>query len=165
MTVHLTQLLDDAGQGLALDELHGVMMHAAVAADGVDRDDVGVVQQRRGLGLDLESLELLGVGHGGEGQYLQRHAAVEGQLHGLVDDAHAAAADRAEQLVVPQGAEARTGFARGGRAAGVIGGRGAAQVGQLFEGGEQPTEVVGALGVMAGQGVGVNRITSLNSVG
>ena len=100
MTVHLTQLLDDAGQGLALDELHGVMMHAAVAADGVDRDDVVVAQQCRGLGLDLKSLELLGVGHSGEGQYLQRHAAVEGQLHGLVDDAHAAAADLAEQLVV-----------------------------------------------------------------
>ena len=36
------------------------------------------------------------------------------------------------------------------------------QVGQLLEGGEQPAEVVGAPGVVAGQGIGVDRFAGLD---
>ena len=39
------------------DELHGVVVEAVVLADPVDRDDVGVVQPRRGAGLAAEPLE------------------------------------------------------------------------------------------------------------
>ena len=65
------QLADQGGQGLALDELHRVVMHAPLAADREDRHDVGVVQLRRGLGLDLEPLQLPGVERRGERQHLQ----------------------------------------------------------------------------------------------
>ena len=51
------QLGDDGGQGLALDELHGVVVDAALAADGVDRHDVGVVQAGRGPRLVVEALQ------------------------------------------------------------------------------------------------------------
>ena len=84
------------GQGPALDELHGVEVDAALAADGEDRDDVRVVQLRRGLGLVLEPLQLARVERGREGQHLQGHAAAQRDLLGLVDDAHAAAADLAD---------------------------------------------------------------------
>jgi hypothetical protein len=63
----LPQLFDDVGQRFALDELHGVVVHPALAADRIDRHDAGVVELRRRLGLNLEPLELLGVGHRGEG--------------------------------------------------------------------------------------------------
>ena len=97
------QLGDDLGQAAALDELHGVERHAPLAADGVDRHDVGVVQAGGGLGLELEPLQLLGVQRRGQRQDLQRHPAVERELLGLVDDAHAAPADLAEDAEIAQG--------------------------------------------------------------
>ena len=47
---------DQVGEVLALDQLHRVVMNAALAADGVDGHDVRVVQLGRGLGLILKSL-------------------------------------------------------------------------------------------------------------
>src|SRR5205823_8219183 len=54
----LPQFLNQGGQGLALDELHGVEVHAAFAAGGVNRHNVVVVQMGRGVGLILEALKL-----------------------------------------------------------------------------------------------------------
>ena len=100
--VEPAELGDDLGEAAALDELHGVVVHAALGADGVDRDDVGVVQAGGGLGLELEPLELAGVQGRGEGQDLQGHPAAERDLLGLVDDPHAAAADLAEEAEVAE---------------------------------------------------------------
>ena len=92
------------GQAAALDELHRVVVHALVAAHGEDRHDVGMVQGRRDLGLDLEPGELLGVGSGGHRQHLQGDPPAQRHLVGLVDDAHSAAADLADQLKLAQDA-------------------------------------------------------------
>ena len=100
--VELPQLGDHLGQGSPVDELHGVVVHAPLAADGVDRHDVRVVQAGGGLGLDLEPLQLPRVHRRGERQDLQRHAAAERELLGLVDDPHAAPADLAEDPEVAQ---------------------------------------------------------------
>ncbi len=68
---------DRLGQRLALDELHGVVVHAALAADRIDRDDVGVVELGGGQGLGLEPPELGRVHRRRERQHLQRHATVQ----------------------------------------------------------------------------------------
>ena len=61
----------------------------------MDRNDVLMLQQRRGVGLILKSRQLTRVQHGGKGQYLQGDASTERLLFGFVDHAHAAAADLA----------------------------------------------------------------------
>src|SRR5262249_44263937 len=52
-TPHLAQ---DRVEALALDELHGVVVNAAVFADAEDRHDVGVMQPGRRLGFPPEAL-------------------------------------------------------------------------------------------------------------
>ena len=60
-----------------------------------------MVQPRRGLRLAAEPLQRPGVVRDLVGQDLQRHAAAQADLLGLVDPAHAAPADLAEDPVVP----------------------------------------------------------------
>ena len=89
-------------QAAAGDELHREVVLAVVLADLVDRDDAGVVEQRHGLGLVLEPPQLVVAGEQAGLDHLQRHRAVEADLAGLVDDAHAAAAQLAADLVVAE---------------------------------------------------------------
>ena len=103
---------DRLGQGLALDELHGVVVDAALAADRIDRDDVRVVELGGGQGLGLEPAELGRVHRRGERQDLQGHAAIERTLDRLVHHAHAAPADLGRIAEVAQVAEARLAFLR-----------------------------------------------------
>ena len=77
-------------------------MQPVLLADAEDRHDVGVVQVGRGAGLAVEAADLLGVEQGRRAQDLQRHATAERLLLGLVDDAHAAAADLAEDAEIAQ---------------------------------------------------------------
>ena len=63
-------LFDDLRQTLAFDQLHRVVMDSAFDADGVDGDDVGVVECSGRAGLVLEAVELLLVEHGCEWQDL-----------------------------------------------------------------------------------------------
>ena len=94
--------VDPIGEGRAVDELHGVVVDAALAADRVDRDDVGVVQMRGRLGLDAEPGDLPRVDGGGEREDLQGHPTAQRVLLGLVDDAHAAAAELADDAEVAE---------------------------------------------------------------
>ncbi len=94
--------MDEGGQAAAVDELHGVVVDSLLATDVEDGHDVRVVQLRRGLGLDLESLPLLGVDGGGEREHLQSNAAAERDLLGLVNDPHSPSADFAEDAIVAQ---------------------------------------------------------------
>ena len=71
------QVLDDCCQRLALDVLHGVIVHAALAADAEHRHDVRVIQARRGLCFVLESLQLPGIERRGKRQHLERDPATE----------------------------------------------------------------------------------------
>ena len=54
----LPQLVEDHVDSLAPDELHRVIGHATLFADGEDRHDVGVVQTGGRAGLAAESAEL-----------------------------------------------------------------------------------------------------------
>jgi hypothetical protein len=103
---HLAALAgDDFGQAAAVDELHGVVVDGALAADGVDVDDVRVVQRGGRPGLVVEALQLPRVQRSGEGQHLEGHAAAQRELFGLVDHAHAAAADLPDDAEVAELAE------------------------------------------------------------
>ncbi len=106
------QLLDDQIEPLALDELHRVKLDVAVLSDLEDRHDIRVVQTGRGAGLVAEAVQGLGVAEGAARQDLQRHATAEGDLLGLVDDPHAAAADLAEEAEVADLSRGRRGLGR-----------------------------------------------------
>ena len=97
------KLPDHRVQRLAVDELHGVEVDAALAADGIDGHDVGVMEPGGGLGLLAEALQMLGVEGGRKRQHLQGHPPGQRQLDGLVDDAHAAPANLADDAEVAQG--------------------------------------------------------------
>jgi hypothetical protein len=102
LAFELAKLADHVSQSTTIDKLHRVVMHAAVGAHGVNRHDVRMVQERRRLGLGLEPRELAWVKRGGEGEDLQGDAAAERDLLGLVDDAHATAADLAQNVEITQ---------------------------------------------------------------
>ncbi len=100
--VPAAELVDLLGEGRPVDELHGVIVDPALAADRVDRDDVRMVQVRGRLGLDAEPGYLLRVDGGGEREDLQRDATAQRVLFGLVDDAHPAAAELADHAEIAE---------------------------------------------------------------
>ncbi len=75
-------------------ELHDEEVEPVGAFDGVDRDDVRVVEPGGGLRLLLEPRDDLGVARELRRQHLDRHLALEREVVGEEDGAHAA---RAEQ--------------------------------------------------------------------
>src|SRR5262249_41040970 len=77
-------------------------MDPALGADGVDGDDVLMVQLCRRSRLILETLELAGIEGQGKGKDFQRDAPAQRELFRLVYDAHAAAADFAENAIIAQ---------------------------------------------------------------
>ena len=80
-------------------------MLAVVLADLVDRHDAGVVEQGDRLGLVPEPAQLVVAGEHAGPDHLQGDGPVEADLPGLVDDAHAAAAQLAPDLVVAEVAD------------------------------------------------------------
>ena len=87
------------GQAAAVHELQGEVRVAVRLADLEDLHDVLVLQRRDRLGLAPEPLPLGRPGVRPGQDHLQRDGAVEGELPGLVDDAHPAAADLPDDLV------------------------------------------------------------------
>ena len=94
---HLQQLVerhalpaDDLGQRLADHQLHRQEGHAVLLVDGIDRDDVGVVQRGNRPRLALEAAAALRIVRHGLGQDLQRDPATELGVLGQQDLAHAA---------------------------------------------------------------------------
>ncbi len=94
------QLVDDHIEPLALDELHGVKDDVAILSHLEDRDDVRMVQPRRGPRFTAKSLLPIVVLGDTAGHDFERHAAAERDLLGLVDHPHAAAPHLADHPVV-----------------------------------------------------------------
>ena len=142
----LTQLLDDLREGLPLDELHRVVVDAALAADRVDVDDAGMLQRRGGLGLILEPLEMPRVENRRKGQHLQSHPAAERNLLGLIHHAHAAAPNLAQDAELAQLAQTgRVGPKRVGYGTAIS--RRLPEVVQRRQGGNQMRDFIGQVGV------------------
>ena len=76
-------------------------MQPVVLTDAEYGHDVRVVQPRGGAGLQLKALaDELGFSKAGAAKDLERHMPTERLLHRFVDDAHAAAADLANDCEV-----------------------------------------------------------------
>jgi hypothetical protein len=146
------QLADRLRQGPPFDELHGVVVDAPLAPDRVHRHDVRVVEQRGGLGLVSEPLELSGIERRGERQDLEGDPAAEGELLGLVHHPHPAAADLADQAEVPQQAQSR-------RDRREVAGPG--EVVERSQGGQEPAQLLRVLGVRPEGGRQVQRLAGL----
>ena len=95
---------DDTVQGAARDELHDDEIHAFFVADVVDGDDIGVIQGGRGLGFLHEAQLALAVGDPVGRQNLDRDGPLQLRVASLIDDSHAALAQRIDNLVVSNGA-------------------------------------------------------------
>ncbi len=102
---------DEDVQRVALDTLHGDEAHAVGFCDVVDRDDIGVVQRRSGLGFPHEPPAALRVRHFVGGQDLEGHQAVQVFVARLVDGAHPPFAELLEDGVV---GDRSAGHERGG---------------------------------------------------
>ena len=87
----------------AVQKLHGDEGLAVLLADVVNRADVGMVQRGRGLRFALKTVERLRIARDIFGQEFQRDEAVQARVLGLVDDAHAAAAELFDDAVVRDG--------------------------------------------------------------
>ena len=81
-------------------------MLALVLADLVDRHDARMVEVGRRLGLGVEPLDVGLVGELAGEDHLERDGPVEADLPRLEDDAHAAAGELADDLVVAEVADA-----------------------------------------------------------
>ena len=102
---------DEVGEGLALDQLHGEEADTVLVLDGVERDDVRVIEPGDRARLALEAGEAIGGGGHRLGQHLHRHLAAEAEVLGPIDLAHPSGSEGAEDLV---GAEAGLGGKRHG---------------------------------------------------
>ena len=82
--------------------LHHIIMSVAFLADSKYRHDVGMMQPSGGSSLASKPFNLPGVFKGPRGQNLERDTASQRLLLGLVDDAHAAAADFSDNAILTQ---------------------------------------------------------------
>ena len=87
------------GQGAPLDQFQDQVGAAVMLADLEDLDDVGVLEARHGLRLGAEAGPDLGPGELPLADHLEGDRAVEPDLPRLVDDAHPAPAQLAEDLM------------------------------------------------------------------
>ncbi len=86
----------------ALDELQDEKADPARVLEPVDRRDVRVIESGQQPGLALESGESIGIGSERVGQALDRDIAIEDEVSRPPHFAHAAPADRGENLVMAE---------------------------------------------------------------
>ncbi len=94
---------DLLGQTAAVHVLQRQEGKSLLLADGVDLDDVGVLQTGLGAGLGTKALALLGAGVDAGHDDLEGHQSIQGDLVGLVDDPHAAVTENVKDLVAGDG--------------------------------------------------------------
>ena len=90
---------NELGQRLPVDELHCQKVNAVDLVDGVDRDDVRMIQRRYGARLALESRQAIGVASHLGREHLQRDGAAECGVGRAKHLAHSASAQLGEDLV------------------------------------------------------------------
>src|SRR5262249_42593013 len=90
---------EEAPQRASLQELRDDERRLAVGPDVEDHEDVRVVEGPRRPGLLLEAAQPVRVVADGGRQELDRHVAAQARVPRMVDLAHAAGADKAQDLV------------------------------------------------------------------
>ena len=84
-----------AVEAAAVGVLQGAKRQSAGLADFVDLEDIGVLQPGGGFGFGQKAGHLIGGGEAAGPDHLEGDGALEGQVQGLVNDAHAATAQQA----------------------------------------------------------------------
>jgi hypothetical protein len=128
-------------------------VHAAIATCRIDWHNIGVIQSGSRADFILEPTQRLRVEHRREGQHFQRHASAHGQLLGLIHDAHATAADLAENSKIPQP------FLPGGIDTGIVGTRALECVADCHQRRKCLPEQVGNRWILAYIGFQIGRLT------
>jgi hypothetical protein len=108
----LGEVLDAPRQRTAVDQFHAEEGLAVLFADLVNGHDVGVIEVGCLFRLGAKPLPVRRRSEVASQDHLQGHDAVEADLPSLVDNAHAAAGDLFEQLVIAEGSS-RFGCDRG----------------------------------------------------
>ena len=94
---------DQLGETAPGDEFQGEVREPLVVAVFVDLDDSRVLDLGDGAGLDVESRDLVGRGVRPGKDHFERDQAIQPDVPGFVDDAHAASADLRDDLVARHG--------------------------------------------------------------
>src|SRR5262249_38117534 len=95
-------LYQPLSEALALDESHREVMLPLVLADLEDRYDPRMVEIRSGLSLVVKAPHIRFVRQFACPDHLQSDFAIQADLPGLVDDAHTAMGDFAEDLIIAE---------------------------------------------------------------
>ena len=91
---------DQLVQRLALDALHHNIRRAVVVAQIVDGNDIGVVEAAGPAALLVEAGQHIVVAGEALGEGLDGHLAADLLVDAAIDDAHAAAAEHVDDLVL-----------------------------------------------------------------
>ena len=78
------------------DQLHDIVMQAMIMSCVKDRNDIGVLQMRRGLSFVLESKDLASIHSPVQFQRLNCHGTFQVLLNRSIDDSHSSVTDLAE---------------------------------------------------------------------
>ena len=87
--------------------IHREVLLAFVFANFVNRHDVGMLQSGRRLGFGAEALHVCGAGQLAGKDHFDGNGAVEADLPGFINHAHAAAGDLLQQFVIAEIAKRR----------------------------------------------------------
>ncbi len=93
---------DELVQRLPVHDLHREEVHACGLLDGVNRDNVRVVQGGEGLRFAAEALKPIRIGRGLGRKQLQRNAAIETRIFRGVYRTHSARAEGVQDPIVQQ---------------------------------------------------------------
>ena len=109
------QLGDDRGEAASVDILHDVIGDVADGADAVNGHDARMLEPAGDLGLELKPLERPGIAGDPHRQHFQGDPPRQRWLLGLINDAHAAAADLTHDAEVAKNPCAVGGWRSAGR--------------------------------------------------
>ena len=87
-------------QTLAVNQLHGVVVHPALIAHGKNRNDIGMVQVGDGGRLACETIDRFLITGRRKPQDFKGHAPMQRKLLGLKHRSHTAAADLSDDLKI-----------------------------------------------------------------
>jgi hypothetical protein len=93
---------DQVREWPAFDQLHGQERYAVGLLDGVDRDDVGMIERGHGPGLALESVPAIGILVELRWKDLEGDCSPQLRVFGGVDLAHAALAQPLQDPIVAE---------------------------------------------------------------
>ena len=93
---------DDAVERLALDQFHGEEVDVAGLFDGIDGNDVGMIERSYSAGFTLKTSQAVLILRHGRREHLDGNVTAEAGVAGAKDLAHPACSDRAEDLVLAE---------------------------------------------------------------